>query len=89
MINLCQLSFLEIFKNSRDLFRKSNTIKSIYEKVKDLIGVTDVEFHESSMNKVKADNSKAKNVLGWNPLTILDEGLKITTEYYCEKYNRI
>lgn len=68
---------------------ESNTIRSIYEKVKDLIGETDVEFHESGMDKVKADNSKAKNVLGWNPLTNLDEGLKITTKYYCKKYNKI
>lgn len=34
------------------------------------------------------DISKAKNILGWEPKISLDEGLKLTIEYFSKKINR-
>ncbi len=42
-----------------------------------------VEPHDSL-----ADTTKAKELLGWQPLTGFDEGLKITIEYYKGLYNK-
>lgn len=62
-------------------------IRAVIEKVVELIGSGQPDFgaypyRVGENMELYADISLAKNMLDWNPKTDLEEGLKITVEYY-------
>jgi len=68
----------------------SHSIKNIYSMVDSMLGDTDggtdIEFLESDPSDVKVDISKAYNLLNWKPKIDLNQGLKLTIDYYKNKY---
>ena len=65
------------------------TFNQVVEKLNDALG-TDIEAErienplDNYVHEHKADNSKARDVLGWTPSYSFEEGLKKTVEYYSE-----
>jgi nucleoside-diphosphate-sugar epimerase len=64
----------------------SHSIRDIYFIINSILGDTDVEFLESDSSDVKVDISKAYNLLNWKPKINLNKGLKLTIDYYKNKY---
>jgi len=62
------------------------TIKEFAEKVRDLVGAkVPIEYHPLPQDDPKQrcpDITKAKRLLGWEPKVNLEEGLKLTYEYF-------
>lgn len=88
------LKTINIIKNFKDYNSfmigggKSYFIKDIYSKITKITGdVTNSKFSESDFGEARADIIKSKTILNWQPEIDLNEGLKLTTDYYREKYN--
>ncbi|MFW6276944.1 MAG: GDP-mannose 4,6-dehydratase [Bacteroidota bacterium] len=64
------------------------SIKYMIEKIEEYLGkkaeINYREFQKTDMMHTGADISKAKKVLGWQPETGIDEGLKKTVDWYKE-----
>ena len=50
-----------------------------------LFDATRIRLHSSGIRKLVLDIAKAKNLLGWQPETSLDDGLKQTIEWFFEQ----
>ena len=74
---------------------KEISIKDLAEKIKDLMHSnaeikTRTErkrIKSSEVNRLNADNSKALRILNWKPMYSLDDGLKLTIEWFSKKEN--
>ena len=74
---------------------KEISIKDLAEKIKDLMHSnaeikTRTErkrIKSSEVNRLNADNSKALRILNWKPIYSLDDGLKLTIEWFSKKEN--
>lgn len=72
------------------------SIKDLADKIISLIGkkvriVTDPERSrpaKSEVERLMADNSKAKELLGWEPKVSLDEGLRRTIDWFSQFQNK-
>lgn len=65
---------------------KETTDKTIFDKIREALGV-DIEpiFDQKRLGEIDRiclDNTKAKQILGWQPTVTLEEGIKLSTEYY-------
>ncbi|MDI6721162.1 MAG: SDR family NAD(P)-dependent oxidoreductase [Candidatus Aenigmarchaeota archaeon] len=66
---------------------ESRKIKGVVGMILDMMGNPVVDFGSVPYRKteiwdIRADNSKAKTVIGWEPKTSLQDGLKKTIEWY-------
>ena len=76
--------------NSKDI-----SIKDIAEKIKDLMhSNAEIEsrterrrIKSSEVNRLNADSSKALRLINWKPKYSLDDGLKLTIEWFSKKEN--
>ena len=68
--------------------RNPVSLSSIIEKLEVLIGnkaiINYQPFHIADLMETWADIQKAKNLLGWEPIISLDEGLKKSVSWYLE-----
>ena len=66
--------------------RNPVSLNTIIEKLETLIGKKAVidhkPFHIADLMETWADIEKAKNLLGWEPLISLEEGLKKSVQWY-------
>lgn len=76
--------------NSKDI-----SIKDLAEKIKDLMHsnaeiksrTERKRIKNSEVNRLNADNSKALRLINWKPKYSLDDGLKLTIEWFSKKEN--
>jgi dTDP-glucose 4,6-dehydratase len=65
------------------------TILQFAEKIRELAGgSSEIEFHalpQDDPKRRKPDITKARTILGWEPQTPLDKGLRITIEHFRER----
>jgi len=72
------------------------SIKDLADKIISLIGkkvkvISDPERirpAKSEVERLMADNSKAKEILGWEPKVSLDEGLRKSVDWFAKFQNR-
>jgi nucleoside-diphosphate-sugar epimerase len=71
--------------------RNPVSLNTIISKLEELLGkkakIDHKPFHESDMMETRADVSKAKNLLGWEPQISLEEGLKKSVQWYINNRN--
>jgi len=63
------------------------SIRYVVETIRDIVGMGDPEFgvipyRKNENMKLYADISKAKDILNWKPVILLESGLKKTIQYY-------
>jgi nucleoside-diphosphate-sugar epimerase len=68
--------------------RNPISLITIIKKLEDLIGkkakIENKPFHIADIKETWADISKAKNLLGWEPQTSLDQGLDNSVRWYMD-----
>ena len=62
----------------------NNFIKAIEEKTNKKAVIENLPFNKADMKETMADISKAAKLLGWKPVTEIDEGICKTVEWYLE-----
>jgi UDP-glucuronate 4-epimerase len=68
--------------------RNPVSLNTIISKLEELLGkkakIDHKPFHVADLMETWADISKAKNLLGWQPQVLLDEGLERSVQWYME-----
>ena len=68
--------------------RNPVSLNTIISKFEELLGkkakINHKSFHVADLMETWADISKAKSLLGWEPLVSLDEGLEKSVQWYID-----
>ncbi|MEM3641598.1 MAG: NAD-dependent epimerase/dehydratase family protein, partial [Candidatus Bathyarchaeia archaeon] len=76
-------------------YGKEYTVNEVFEKVVKRLGKEGeiqpayVESYRGEFPRTFADNSKARKVLGWNPLVDLDKGLDVFVKWFLSEKEKI
>ena len=76
--NSKEISIKDLAEKIKDLMHSNAEIKSRTERKR---------IKSSEVNRLNADNSKALRILNWKPIYSLDDGLKLTIEWFSKKEN--
>lgn len=72
---------------------KDESLKEIINEVENLVGrkvkVHNYDFHKADLMETKADITKAKNILNWEPKTGIKQGLEETYLWFSEHWKDI
>ncbi|GAH36380.1 unnamed protein product, partial [marine sediment metagenome] len=76
--NSKEISIKDLAEKIKDLMHSNAEIKSRTERKR---------IKSSEVNRLNADNSKALRLINWKPIYSLDDGLKLTIEWFSKKGN--
>ena len=76
--NSKEISIKDLAEKIKDLMHSNAEIKSRTERKR---------IKSSEVNRLNADNSKALRLINWKPKYSLDDGLKLTIEWFSKKEN--
>ena len=76
--NSKEISIKDLAEKIKDLMHSNAEIKSRTERKR---------IKSSEVNRLNADNSKALRIINWKPSYSLDDGLKLTFEWFSKKEN--
>lgn len=84
MNSICKLKEYNSFNIGTGI---GTNIKDVLRIIEDNLGKnTDVSYENDEDDEVWCSNEKIKSILNWEPKTKLDEGIKLTIDYYKQAY---